>query len=109
MVMSTARQSFMVCMTAIFLLLVSAVAEVRCVDAEIPPAMLATFKVGTVTSVGSTSIGISGVDYRVRADAEILDHKGTPTKLGEVFLRSEARFHLNKDNEVDMMMVRRPQ
>ncbi len=71
--------------------------------------MLATFKSGTVTSVGSTSIGISSVEYRVKANAEILDHKGLPVELAKVFVRSEARFHLNKDSEIDMMVVMRPQ
>jgi hypothetical protein len=71
--------------------------------------MLATFKAGTVTSVGSTSIGISGVEYRIKANAEVVDHKGSEMKLVEVRPRSEARFHLNKDNEIDMMVVRRPQ
>jgi len=71
--------------------------------------MLATFKVGTVTSVGSTSVGISGVEYRIKANVEILDHKGSEMKLAEVLLRSEARFHLDKNSEIDMMVVRRPQ
>jgi len=71
--------------------------------------MLATFKVGTVTSVGSTSVGISGVEYRIKAHVEILDHKGSEMKLAEVLLRSEARFHLDKNSEIDMMVVRRPQ
>ncbi len=75
----------------------------------VPPAMLATFKAGTVTSVGTTSIVISGVSYRVKVNAEIVDHKGLPVELERVFVRSEAKFHLNKDNEIDMIMVMRPQ
>jgi len=71
--------------------------------------MLATFKVGTVTSVGSTSVGISGVEYRIKVNVEILDHKGSEMKLAEVHVRSEARFHLDKNSEIDMMVVRRPQ
>jgi acyl-coenzyme A synthetase/AMP-(fatty) acid ligase len=92
-----------------FLLLIGAIAHVPGVSAEISPAMLATFKVGTVTSVHSTSIGISGVEYRIKANVEILDHKGSEMKLAEVLLRSEARFHLDKNSEIDMMVVRRPQ
>ena len=107
--MRTARQAFIACMTAVFLTMVGTMVDVRDLGAEISPAMLATFKAGTVTSVGSTSIGISGVEYRIKMNAEILDHKGSEMKLAEVHLRSEARFHLNKDSEIDMMVVRRPQ
>ncbi len=107
--MRTARQAFIACMTAIFFTMIGATVDVRDLGAEISPAMLATFKAGTVTSVGSTSIGISGVEYRIKMNAEILDHKGSEMKLTEVHLRSEARFHLNKDSEIDMMVVRRPQ
>jgi hypothetical protein len=107
--MRTARQTCIACLTAIFFALLGAIVEIQGVSAEISPAMLATFKVGTVTSVGASSIGISGVDYRIKANAEILDHKGSEMKLAEVLPRSEARFHLNKDSEIDMMVVKRPQ
>ena len=107
--MNRARQTYTACMLASFLLLVGAIADVPGASAEISPAMLATFKVGTVTSVGSTSVGISGVEYRIKANVEILDHKGSEMKLAEVHLRSEARFHLDKNSEIDMMVVRRPQ
>jgi hypothetical protein len=107
--MNRARQTYTACMLASFLLLVGAIADVPGVNAEISPAMLATFKVGTVTSVGSTSVGISGVEYRIKANVEILDHKGSEMKFAEVHLRSEARFHLDKNSEIDMMVVRRPQ
>jgi hypothetical protein len=106
--MSTARQIFIACMVAGIVLMV-AIVDVQRTGAEISPTMLATFKSGTVTSVGSTSIGISGVEYRVKADAEILDHKGLHIELAKVFVRSEAKFHLNKDREIDMMVVMRPQ
>jgi hypothetical protein len=96
-------------MAAIVLLAIGLVIDVQRTCAEISPAMLATFKSGTVTSVGSTSIGISGVEYRVKANAEIVDHKGFPVELATVFVRSEARFHLNKDNDIDMLVVMRPQ
>jgi hypothetical protein len=107
--MKTARQTYIACMAAVFLLLIGAIVDVHCVDAEISPAMLATFKAGTVTSVGTTSIGISGVEYRIKANAEILDHKGFPVELEKVFVRSEAKYHLNKESEIDMLVVRRPQ
>jgi hypothetical protein len=107
--MNTARQTYIACMAAVFLLLIGAIVDVHCVDAEISPAMLATFKAGTVTSVGTTSIGISGVEYRIKANAEILDHKGSAIGLEEVYLRSEARFHQDKDSAIDMLVVRRPQ
>jgi hypothetical protein len=96
-------------MTVIFFALMGAIVEIQGVNAEISPAMLATFKAGTVTSVSATSIGISSVEYRVKADAEIVDHKGSPMVLAQVYPRSEARFHLTKDNEIDMMVVKRPQ
>jgi hypothetical protein len=86
-----------------------ALVEVQGASAEISPAMLATFKAGTVTSVGSASIGVSGMEYRIKAGAEIRDHKGSEINLAEVVLRSEARFHLTNDGEIDMMVVRRPQ
>jgi hypothetical protein len=107
--MKTARQTYIAYMAAGFLLLISAIVDVHCVDAEISPAMLATFKAGTVTSVGSTSIGISGVEYRINPNAEILDHKGSAIGLEEVYVRSEAKFHQNKNSEIDMLVVRRPQ
>lgn len=107
--MTTARQTFMACMAAVLFLLISGTVEVGNVNAEISPAVLATLKSGTVTSVGSTSIGISGVEYRVKANAEILNHKGSAIALAEVLVRSEAKFHLDKDNEIDMMVLRRPQ
>ena len=107
--MKTARRAFIVCMSAVVFLTISAIVSVQRTGAEISPAMLATFKSGTVTSVGSTSIGISGVEYRVKVNAEILDHKGLPVELAKVFVRSEAKFHLNKDSEIDMMVVMRPQ
>ena len=107
--MKTARQTCIGCIAAIGLLTIGMVIDVQRTCAEISPAMLATFKSGTVTSVGSTSIGISGVEYRVNTKAEIVDHKGFPVELAKVFVRSEARFHLNKDSEIDMMVVMRPQ
>ena len=107
--MKTARQLTIACMTVIFFALMGAIVEIQVVSAEISPAMLATFKSGTVTSISSTSIGISGVEYRVKVNAEIRDHKGFPVELAKVFVRSEAKYHLNKDSEIDMMVVMRPQ
>jgi hypothetical protein len=107
--MRTARQAFIACMAAVFLTMMGAMGDVQSVGAEISPVMLAAFKAGTVTSVGSTSIGIDGMEYRVKPNAEILDHKGSELKLAEVLVRSEARFHLTKDSEIDMMVVKRPQ
>lgn len=107
--MNTAQRTFIACVAALFFALTGAIVDLRDLGAEISPALLATFKAGAVTSVGSTSIGIGGVEYRVKVDAEILDHKGNEIKLLEVFPRSEARFHLNKDNEIDMMVIKRPQ
>ena len=107
--MKTARQTCIGFMAAVFFMMMGAIVGGQRAGAEISPAMLATFKSGTVTSVGSTSIGISGVEYRIRANPEILDHKGLPVELAKVFVRSEAKFHLNKDSEIDMMVVKRPQ
>ncbi len=75
----------------------------------IPVAKLATFKMGTVDAVYTSSIRISGTDYRVQSDAKIMDHKENEVPLEEVFLRSEAKFHLNKMGEIDLMVVMRPQ
>jgi hypothetical protein len=106
--MRTARKTLIGCLTAVLvLMMISVIVDIRNLGAEISPAMLATFKSGTVTSVSSTSIGIDRVEYRVKANAEILDHKGSAVE--KVFVRSEAKFHLNKDNEIDMMVVKRPQ
>ena len=80
------------------------------VRGEMLPAMkLATYKMGTVDAVYASSIRISGTDYRVQSDAKIMDHKENEIPLEEVFLRSEAKFHLNKMGEIDMMVVMRPQ
>ena len=75
----------------------------------LPAAVLAAFKTGTVDAVYPSSIRISGTDYRVQSDAKIMDHKENEITLEEVFLRSEAKFHLNKIGEIDMMVVMRPQ
>jgi hypothetical protein len=96
-------------MAAIVFALMGVTVEIQAATAEMSPAILATLKAGTVTSVGSASIGISGVEYRVKPNAEILDHKGSEMKLAEVYLQSEARFHLTNDGEIDMMLVKRPQ
>jgi len=80
------------------------------VGAEIvPAAVLASFKTGTVDVVYESSIKISGTDYRVNSEAKIMNHKGNEILLEEVFQRSEAKFHLNKIGEIDMMVVMRPQ
>jgi hypothetical protein len=75
----------------------------------LPTTMLATFKTGTVDAIYASSIRISGTEYRVHAGAKIMDHKENEITLEEVFLRSEAKFHLNKIGEIDMMVVMRPQ
>jgi hypothetical protein len=106
--MSTARHIVIASLAAGFLVMI-AIVDVQRTRAELSPTLLATLKSGTVTSVGPTSIEISGVSYRVKANAEILDHKGVPVELAKVFLRSEAKFHLNKDSEIDTLVVRRPQ
>jgi hypothetical protein len=38
-----------------------------------------------------------------------MDHKGQEIALEEVFLRSEAQFHLGKTGDIDMLVVMRPQ
>ncbi len=75
----------------------------------VPAAVLTTFKMGTVDAIYESSIRISGTDYRVNAGAKIMDQKENEITLQEVFLRSEAKFHLNKFGEIDMMVVMRPQ
>ncbi|MBH0199268.1 MAG: hypothetical protein HP497_07575 [Nitrospira sp.] len=80
------------------------------VGAEMPPtAILASFKTGKVDAVFTSSIRISGTEYRIQFDAKIMDHKENEISLEEVFLRSEAKFHVNKLGEIDMMIVMRPQ
>lgn len=77
---------------------------------EMLPAMkLATDKIGTVDAIYASSIRISGMDYRVSTGVKIMDHKEQEIALEGVFLRSEAKFHLNKVGEIDMMVVMRPQ
>ena len=75
----------------------------------LPAAMLATFKTGTVDAIFESSIKISGTDYRVSTGVKIMDHKEQEIALEGVFLRSEAKFHLNKVGEIDLMVVMRPQ
>lgn len=74
-----------------------------------PAAVLATFKTGMVDVVDESSIKISGTDYRVNSAAKIMDHKGQEITLKEVFRRSEAKFHLGKTGDIDMLVVMRPQ
>ena len=76
---------------------------------QLPAAMLATSKLGTVDAVYASSIRISGTDYRVNSEAKIMDHKENEITLEEVFVRSEAKYHLNKFGEIDMLVVMRPQ
>lgn len=76
---------------------------------QLPATKIMSFKMGTVDAVYTSSIRISGTDYRVQADAKIMDHKENEVSLEEVFLRSEAKYHLNKMGEIDMMVVMRPQ
>ena len=95
---------------AAFVLVISPPLVTPSVRGEMLPAMkLATYKVGTVDAIYTSSIRISGTDYRVQSDAKIMDHKENEITLEEVFLRSEAKFHLNKMGEIDLMVVMRPQ
>ncbi|MBH0191734.1 MAG: hypothetical protein HP492_08245 [Nitrospira sp.] len=75
----------------------------------LPAALLASFKTGKVDAVFTSSIRISGTEYRVQFDAKIMDHKGQEIALEEVFLRSDAQFHLSKTGDIDMLVVMRPQ
>lgn len=93
-----------------FILGISSPLVTPSVRGEMLPAMkLATYKVGTVDAIYTSSIRISGTDYRVQSDAKIMNHKENEITLEEVFLRSEAKFHLNKMGEIDLMVVMRPQ
>lgn len=95
---------------AAFILGISSPLLTSSVRAEMLPTMkLATYKMGTVDAIYASSIRISGTDYRVQSDAKIMDHKENEISLEEVFLRSEAKFHLNKIGEIDLMVVMRPQ
>jgi len=76
---------------------------------QLPVTKMMSFKMGTVDAIYASSIRISGMDYRVQSDAKIMDHKENEVPLEEVFLRSEAKFHLNKIGEIDLMVVMRPQ
>ena len=75
----------------------------------LPTAVLASFKTGTVDAVYTSSIRISGTEYRVQSGARIMDRKENEIALGEVFLRSDAKFHLDKTGAIDMLVVMRPQ
>ena len=75
----------------------------------LPATMLAASKTGTVDAVYASAVRINGTEYRVQAGAKIMDHKENEITLEEVFLRSEAKFHLNKIGEIDVMVVTRPQ
>lgn len=74
-----------------------------------PTAVLSNFKTGTVDAVYPSSIRISGAEYRIQSGAKIMDHKQNEIVLEEVFLRSDAKFHLDKTGAIDMMVVMRPQ
>jgi hypothetical protein len=76
---------------------------------QLPATKMMGIKMGTVDAIYASSIRIGGTDYRVQSGAKILDHKENEILLEEVFLRSEAKFHLNKIGEIDMMVVMRPQ
>jgi hypothetical protein len=76
---------------------------------QLPATKMMSFKMGTVDAIYASSIRIGGTDYRVQSDAKIMDHKENEIPLEEVFLRSEAKFHLNKIGEIDLMVVMRPQ
>lgn len=98
------------CVIAAFVLGMSWSIVGQSVGAEMPPAaVLASFKTGTIDVVYASAIKISGTEYRVNSGAKITDHKENEITLEEVFLRSEAKFHLNKFGEIDMMIVMRPQ
>jgi hypothetical protein len=75
----------------------------------LPAALLASFKTGKVDAVYTSTIRINGTEYRVNSGAKIMDHKENEITLEEVFLRSEAQFHLSKTGDIDMMVVMRPQ
>jgi hypothetical protein len=107
--MATARQSAIPLIAAVFLVLSSMILSPPAQAELFSPAMLATFKAGTVDAVHDSSIRISGMEYRVKPDAQILDHKGHETSLARIFIESEARFHLSKSGDIDMMVVTRPQ
>ena len=107
--MTQARQSA-IQLSAAILLALSSLVILPPAQAELPsPAMLATLKEGKVEAVGTASIQISGVEYRVNSNAKILDHKGNEMTLEKVFLFSEARFHVSKNGDIDMMVVTRRQ
>ena len=107
--MTQARQSA-IQLSAAILLALSSLVVLPPAQAELPsPAMLATLKEGKVEAVGTASIQISGVEYPVKSNAEILDHKGNEMTLEKVFLFSEARFHVSKNGDIDMMVVTRRQ
>lgn len=95
---------------AAFVLGIGVPAITPSVEAEqLATTKMMSFKMGTVDAVYTSSIRISGTDYRVQSDAKIMDHKENEVPLEEVFLRSEAKFHLNKMGEIDLMVVMRPQ
>jgi hypothetical protein len=75
----------------------------------VPAAVLASFKTGMVDVVYASAIKISGAEYRINSEAKIMDHKQNEITLEEVLLQSEAKFHLNKFGEIDMMIVMSPQ
>ena len=107
--MATARYSAIPLIAAVFMVMSSMILSPAAHAERFSPAMLATFMAGTVDAVHDSSIRISGVEYRVRPDAQILDHNGYELPLARIFIESEARFHLSKSGDIDMMVVKRPQ
>jgi hypothetical protein len=98
------------CLIAAFVLGIASSGVTPSVGSEaVPATKLASSKTGTVDAVHPPSIRISGTEYRVQSNAKIMDHKESEITLEEVFLRSDAKFHLNKLGEIDLMIVMRPQ
>jgi hypothetical protein len=77
--------------------------------AEMPSAaVVAQMKSGKVTGVGKDEIYIDGYTYRIKIDAEIVDHEGQLMPIEEVHRKAVVQYLLKAD-QIVMMIVTNPQ
>jgi hypothetical protein len=78
-------------------------------SAEMPPAaVVAQMKSGTITAVGRDEISIDGHSFRIKHEAEILNHKGNPMRIEQIVSTGEVKYLL-KAGEIEAMIVTNPQ
>ncbi|MGQ0810012.1 MAG: hypothetical protein ACT4OO_02150 [Nitrospiraceae bacterium] len=77
--------------------------------AEMTPAVVVTpSKTGMVTEVTGNDIHIDGYAYRIKEDAEIVDHEGVPLHITSIISNAEVKFYL-KNGQINKMIVTLPQ